>query len=236
MPYKKLTFYRPGLISLIGIPIMMLFVMPPAPKSEKAIRLNLPNDYPSVNNDEPIKFTSKYVIKEAKKHKVETIYWEPSGIVGFEDYIYQRNKRFIQNEIERLQFTHDTSRVLKIQLTDDNTYGDFVWLVNQAMLYKYKRFAHVNDAFYFFPNPPLNYHKPIIIELPYDTSRVVSNYTPPSQWEIFKRDLYFRMEYPMYVAQDNYLILLGFFFLIVIPSIFFIRYSKKKGIVKELDN
>ncbi|MES1250322.1 MAG: hypothetical protein ABUL46_06530 [Chitinophaga rupis] len=62
--------------------------------------------------------------------------------------------KFITREVERLAFTHDTTEVLKIEFDSTSTYGNFVWVLNQALIYRYKRYVYVDDSFYFLANPP----------------------------------------------------------------------------------
>jgi len=53
-----------------------------------------------------------------------------------------------------MQFLYDTSVVLKIKIGDSNTYGQFIWLVNQAKIYQVKRYTFFDSAFYLLANRP----------------------------------------------------------------------------------
>lgn len=68
--------------------------------------------------------------------------------------LYARKLNFISQEIGRMEFLHDTSVVLKIKFGDSNTYGQFIWLVNQAKIYQVKRYTFFDAAFYILGNRP----------------------------------------------------------------------------------
>jgi hypothetical protein len=62
-----------------------------------------------------------------------------------------------------MEFTHDSTTVLKVHFGGNNTYGDFVWLLDQAVKYRCRRYAWFDDNFYFLGeapppvNPPSNF-------------------------------------------------------------------------------
>jgi hypothetical protein len=72
-------------------------------------------------------------------------------------YVFSRKRHFVSQEIERLEFTNDISSVLKVQFGANNTYGDYVWVLNQLFLYKVKRYAFVDNDFYVFADPPIDH-------------------------------------------------------------------------------
>jgi hypothetical protein len=60
----------------------------------------------------------------------------------------------VGKELERLQFEHDTTTALKVVFGDETSYGDFMYVLNLALIYQVKRYALVDNEFYFFINPP----------------------------------------------------------------------------------
>jgi len=72
----------------------------------------------------------------------------------YDPWFYQQKRDFIAREIGRMQFTHDSESVLKVHFGDKNSYGDFVWLLDQAVRYRCKRYAWFDDDFYFLGPAP----------------------------------------------------------------------------------
>lgn len=116
---KKKLLYVPGLISLIGLPIL-LFFMDPGDRPG-CVPLRLPSD----EKDTPgiLKFTREGFYRDIKGKKILTISMEEDVLDGNNsDYDQQtlfllgRRFHFLSREIERLQFTNDTFSVLKARL------------------------------------------------------------------------------------------------------------------------
>jgi hypothetical protein len=72
------------------------------------------------------------------------------------NYIYKRKLDFIVQKLESLKFTEDTNTVIKIMLPESATFGYFVWIINQTLIYHIARFALINNTFYFvgYKEPP----------------------------------------------------------------------------------
>ena len=120
---------------------------------ETCIKFVLPSDERSTAG--LVDYFSKYSLyKEIKNKKIIEVNVTDFFITENERYIHYAKFNFIHCEMIRLQFTSDTSTVFKIELGDENTYGEFVWIINQCMLYDYKRYAFADNNFYLFPNPP----------------------------------------------------------------------------------
>jgi hypothetical protein len=119
--------------------------------------------------------------------------------------------------------------VLKIRLGDNNTYGDFVWVFNQAKVYDVKRFVYVDDAYYLFTNPPPEPVQDLKVDLSKDVIVVPKPVIEkgPSWWEVFKSGLAEWWEKSIFVIKGSYLYVSGFLLLIVIPGIIGLR--KKFG-------
>ena len=67
--------------------------------------------------------------------------------------LLDEKKRFIVREFQRMQFTGDTTSVLKIDLGRSNSFGEFMWILGLAQTYHVKRYAFTDDSFIFFANP-----------------------------------------------------------------------------------
>ncbi len=149
--------------SLAIIFIYAIYLTKRIPQPNFALRLNLPYDDSHLQEKNIYRVTTSDVLKEIETKKLETIYLEEEIVVNnsINTPINLKNDKlkFISNEIQRLQFTNDSTTVLKVVLDANSSYGDFVWLCNQAVKYQYKRYAYFNDSFYFFPN-----NQPVLIE------------------------------------------------------------------------
>jgi hypothetical protein len=59
-------------------------------------------------------------------------------------------------EGRRIKYTHDTTSVIKVHINEENTYGQFVELVNMMLKDVQKRYFLYRDDFYILGEPPLN--------------------------------------------------------------------------------
>jgi len=225
---RKKLYYIPGLISLIGLPILLFFMNPEDPEEKTCVKLFLPSD--EKPKDGNIKFSKYGVYDLVKKKKLTTIYLDE--YIGFDDsqelYLSNTKLSFIQREIERLEFTNDTSSVLKVEFDKQATYGQFIWLMNQTMLYHVRRFALVDNEFYLFANPPPVHYQSQDLILPIDTTNIIVGpaYAGPTKWEIFKWKLSYKFEELKIMAERNYLLVTGFLLFIFIP--FIIKIIRRK--------
>ncbi len=189
------------------------------------MRINLPSDdmKPDPNR---IRFSKRNVYHELKHRKIVTVDLDENEYeqgATLHDFVHLKKLDFIAGEIARRQFTHDTGSVLKIQLGDNCTYGDFVWVFNQAHVYKIRRFVCIDDAFYLFTNPPPEPEP--VQDLKLDLSNDVI-YRPrliiqkgPSQWDLFKAAMERWWEKSSLIVEKNYIYVVGFLLLIIIPII-----------------
>jgi hypothetical protein len=218
---RKRLYYVPGLISLIGLPILLLFYTPEDTVRFCAIKVFLPSETKdSIGILE--KFSTAYLYRTISNKKIisvdldeERIGTDPE-IVNFN---FNRKLEFILAEMERLKFTHDTSSVLKIQLGENCSFGDFVWVLDKTILYRTHKYTFADNAFYIFANPPPQppSHENLIfydISVPRDVQ-----YISPSKWDMFLSRAEEWWGYIASVMRHNMLILVGFFVLIVVPGI-----------------
>ena len=149
---RKKIFYVPGMISLLGLTAFALLYSPKPPLRSYVQRLSIPYDGPG---NALRRFSAQAFLREIKgKIHVEIDLNEVYPIN--QSALFQRRQAFIIREIERIQFTHDTNTVLKIHLGGNNTYGHFMWLLDQATLIGLKHYVLIDDNFYFMANPPID--------------------------------------------------------------------------------
>jgi hypothetical protein len=150
---SKKIYYVPGTISLLGLPLLLFLFVPKA----KAPLNCVPFVLTSEDRNNP--FSKYYFYRSIKEKKIIQIdisqEYPPEEL-----YLFNAKLRFISKELERLQFTNDTSTVLKIKFGEANTYGHFIWVLNQALIYRLKRYVFVDNNFYL-----LAYSPPVSVEL-----------------------------------------------------------------------
>jgi hypothetical protein len=208
MRLKKIC-YTPGLISLLGLPVLLLLLSPEDPVHHTCLRMAVPSDQ---KPHKGIKTFSKYglydLIKGKKLEQVSC--WD-----DYDLYLIDRKITFARNEMDRLQFLNDTFSVLKIELGTANSYGDFISLLNQAVKDDYRRYALVDNSFYCFPNPPPKHYQDIL--LPMDVADADPE-PDTSAFNHFMWYLYYRWQDVLYILTKNYILVTGFVLLIFIPA------------------
>ena len=127
-------------------------------------------------------------------------------------------KTVIERELQRLQFTNDTNRVLKIELGSPNTYGEFMYILNLLAIYRVRRYAFMDDAFFVLSNPPpINQHTTqyeALLDYPVYSD---AEYKPPTMWvQLGWWWDYQKLVIPIYL-KHNKLLTSGFLLLILIP-------------------
>ncbi|OIR12091.1 hypothetical protein GALL_63420 [mine drainage metagenome] len=118
-------------------------------KDEKVLKFILPlddvSDYPY-----GLIYSTKLILERVRRKKIIKI-----GLIGN----YQEDQKrfeFIRQEARRLKYTCDTTAVIQVHFIKENTYGQFVYLVNMMIEDQHKSYALANDNFYIFgENPPL---------------------------------------------------------------------------------
>ena len=143
---RKKLYYVPGLISLIGISILALWFSPKQIEPLTTIKIFLPCDEKSEEGycslyfkDTVYKLIEVKNVTELNLDTVQNIFdlrhSELKGIAGV---------------LKKMKESNDTTLVLKINLTNLNTVGQFVWVVNQTLIHNVKRWAFVDNSFYLF--------------------------------------------------------------------------------------
>ena len=60
--------------------------------------------------------------------------------------------RFLSEKLEKFKLTNDTTTVIKVDFGNSNTYGQVVWLLNQTLILQLKKWAYIDNSFYFINN------------------------------------------------------------------------------------
>lgn len=221
---RKKRWYVPGIISLLGLPVLLLIFSWEDKPEYTCLRFFLPSDKKS--DPGMIRYNRDGIYEAIGKKKIETV--DLSTLYISSSYNYDRQAgyidpklNFIANEMSRLQMLHDTTVVLEVRLGEQNAYGDFVWLINQAVIYNFKRYAFIDNRFFLFPNPPPppfpdeSAIQPLVI----DSVFVVESQTSHSQWYYFVKRLQDSWIAFYWNVKSNRLLSAGFLILILLPAV-----------------
>jgi len=223
---RRKLYYVPGLISIIGLPILLLLMGPEDRVWEYSLRLNLLTDEKDVPG--VVRFSRDHFFKSIKNKKIVTVALDYDWYGDGRDYyIFDAKLHFITREVERLQFTHDTMTILEAQLGDDNTYGDFIRLINHARAYRMKRYVYIDNSFYFMGDdpPPAPHPTEAMEPLNIDSLQIfpMPKVHVPTKWELFKRWGRENLDIAVIVVKYSSVLVIGFVLLIVVPAFFGIR-------------
>jgi hypothetical protein len=152
---RKKIYYLPGMISLIGLPLFVWIFPAPHHQAQdrvysKPLRLVLPSDNTTtgwVRN-----FSKRTFLHDIRRKRILEVDFNEVRSAPY-DSLLQYQKALIFQKMSELQFLHDTTAVLKIDFGDDNTYGDFMWLLNLAHQLMFKHYAFFDNSFYILGNP-----------------------------------------------------------------------------------
>lgn len=139
--FKKLYSYV-VMISLAGFQTLLLILfiqmllelLVPPPKTQLSFQLTAEKVNTNFNGHELLR---------RLKYKM-AININLTGIKELDDKLMEK----IQLETRKLNATDDTTHFIKIHFTSNNTYGQFVQLVNMMHLEMQKRYAYWEDDFY----------------------------------------------------------------------------------------
>jgi hypothetical protein len=218
---RKKIFYVPGLISILGLPILLLIMGPDDPVEQTAMRLYLPSDRDSPSPSGTISFDRYWINQVLKKKKIVEVDLDYRPSVLHPEYNAYRKSSFVLSEMGRLQFTHDTSEILKINFTEETSYGEFVWALNNATVFCFKRYFYIDDALYLLPNSPpppkiRDKLEPLYLD---DYDPDVRHFLQPTRWEMFQRRVYWEWRDLEACLRYNYMFASGFLLLIIIPGL-----------------
>jgi hypothetical protein len=198
-------FYVPGMISLLVVPVLF-YVYQPVQKKQTILKFVLPN--------EDNAYTS--VKAHLKGKKINTVYYD-------DDHDLNAQKlEFIGQEALKLKFYHDTTQVIKVHLSADNTYGEFVQLVNIMYKDNHNRYTLLGDDFYIFgeyPPQPEVYQFKCGLENDIIPKLQVQ---PSTTWQ---DKLFEKLNNISSFIKNNALLLSAFVLLIIVPAII----KRKRG-------
>jgi hypothetical protein len=223
---KKKLYYFPGLISLIGLPIIFFLYPIEDPKESTVLKLNLP----ASKHIAEVRFTEDYVRKDIKKRKIKRILL--SNHSASPDKRWNRLEEeakwdLITTQFKNLSLTGDTSLVLQVEFDEESFYGDWVAVQNLALIYRIKRYAYLDNSFYFLGNPPEEpYFSSELEPLPVEAMEVVivdPESKPISESELFWIEMSYRWRETAAAIKANYPITIGFVILILVPWVFWTR-------------
>jgi hypothetical protein len=144
---RKKLFYIPGIISLIGLPILVYFLIPSA-KPSAVIKIYLLQD--TVSGQSPnfskIHIEDYFYGSIATKRKIEFDIGPDSPGRNIDKINSEFN--LITNEIRIIKKSNDTNTVIKVSFGKLNTYGDIIWLLNQPIIYQLNKWALLDGTFY----------------------------------------------------------------------------------------
>jgi hypothetical protein len=103
---------------------------------------------PSDKNDSSL-FSGPSTIQKWKREKKRFFTVYLTGDVN------EDRKRFevIKYEARRVKYTCDTNTIIKVHFCNDNTYGQFVQLINMMIEDKHHRYMFYQDDFYIADDP-----------------------------------------------------------------------------------
>ncbi len=232
---KRKLLYVPGLISLVGLPILLfIFPIEDTPPYKVALRFHIPaSDNSTINHF----YTDHWVQSQMKTKKITGIYLDSHEYYDEAEKEFYKKGKFdlISREMQRLSFVGDSSIVLQVELGPKNTYGEWVKLLNLATIYQLRRYTFSGNSFYFLGNIPLQQPEPIIFDSivvePVELDIDVEPWTPPTKLELFIEDLSRKWDEFVYILNDNLRVVIPFVALIIVPWIFWIRRNFKRKAV-----
>jgi hypothetical protein len=149
---RKVRLYFPGMISLLGIPIFIWFFAPKKQSQQTVLKMFLPCDGP----DRELNLFSKYsFLWSLKGKRVHHVRLKSTALPEGQDFLASQLTEIL-DEIAQLESRHDTTAVLEVGFDKNNSYSQFVWLLNQAAIFKLRHYAFFDDTFYLLANPPVD--------------------------------------------------------------------------------
>ena len=140
----QLTFLTIFLLTAIYAKISYIYGQNyQAAKKTNVIRLFLPNLCKDANSFNS-RFSENSVLQEVRKKKVIRV--ELTGDYS-EDY---KRFSFIRSETQRLKYSNDTTTIMQVHFTNENSYGQFVYLISFLLEDHQKRYALVQNDLYIF--------------------------------------------------------------------------------------
>jgi len=214
--------YVPGLISLLGLPVVLLVWGPRDPVWETVMKVKLPSE---AKDPGLLMFSRETVLRHLKGKKVVSFWFDDRPSHLYPETNPYRRSVFLLNEMARQQFTRDTGVVLRVSFDARNDYGDVVWMLNNARLFDYRIYAYLDDDLYLFANPPPPPPDTtsLRVDMFGDDVVVAELRPPPAKWDIFWERMKGKWQEFAYAVKRSYLLCIGFMLLIVLPALLYKR-------------
>jgi hypothetical protein len=138
---KQEPFKPPGVVSALFLILFasLLSVVFTHRKQQFTIKHMIPGDH--LHENSPICICQRTIDSTVRAMK------QIQYTVG-----HKLDSQTIEQHVKHLQASRGYSTLLVFKMKENDTYGDFVSLVNFAMKSKLKRYYFMNDRMYFFPN------------------------------------------------------------------------------------
>lgn len=143
------------MISLLGFPLLMFWLISEAPSVSVAepIRLFMPKD--DCSTSPYVRFYDRCSIKkDLIGKKVTTISFHKLSHSLYDQSIKLRKLDLIRREMERITFTNDTNSVIKIIFGDEITFENIYSLLNGIQEIGIRRYAWFSEELFIFGNEP----------------------------------------------------------------------------------
>lgn len=200
------------MLSLIFLPILFI-AMIPTKKSETVLRFSLTSDRPATSGITA--YNTSFVLEKTKGKHLITI--DLDGNIALNG----RKMLYIEQEAMRINYSYDTTSVIRVSLSDSTTYGTFVQLLNIMTADVIKRYALIGNDFYIFGEPP-------VTAIPFTADCFLCNDVVLMQKQYTSYEKFcMKAKRCLAVFSNNKLFCTAFAFLILIPSVFSI-YSKNR--------
>jgi hypothetical protein len=220
------VYYVPGMISLLILPLLLYFYGPEDYEPKTAIRLNLPYDHNSPDEN-IVRFSADYLFQQLKGKHITTITLNNTLFSEIDVYEYTQKIVYIKSALEKLKFDNDTTEIIQVLFTQESTYKDFVWVLNQAILLQLKRYALINNSIYLFAEERFIPEDIKYEALDLYVQNAIMPVSPtPSRFQRIKWWFEEVRDFTTYYLRFNKLLISGFILLILTPQIFLIRSTK----------
>ncbi len=228
---REKLHYLPGIISIVGLPVLLFFWGPQDPVKYTAITVEMPAA-PGLSRTG---CAADEVPEQALRNKkiisvnLNDLVWNQQSARIFSDKL-----DLVTQQIQYLQFTGDTSTVLKIGFGMKNDFKSIAWVLNEVTFYHLNKQLLTPDAVYLFPSH---------LVVPHYTSQALANQQgllaavqSPQKWTSLKKNwqfsitrLKFQVNYLFLKQRQNRLLFTGFLLLVLLPAIIKIRSYVKAG-------
>lgn len=232
---RKKLYYVPGLISLICLPIL-LWLFPLEEKVKHvAIQQFLAQPKAPKSSQSQV-FSEDFAKKEMLKKKIKTIYlWNKNDCLiddtgnenfkeGFDEcsLIYFK---ILEEEIQRMKAFPNPNEALCVEFGNNNTYAEYVWVINLIKFNKWKRWVLIDDNLYI-----LGESKPVkpevctieIADIVCGTEKQTTNF------QRFSLKVNYRYHYWKQIITVNKPIFYGFLCLIFLPWLYWFFVKRKR--------